>query len=290
MADNGLDDRRLIGLCFDGTGYGTDGALWGGEVLLASYSDFERFAHLEYLPLPGGESASRTPWRTAVAYAQALGLEIDDLPFLQQVDRRELETLGQQLEGGKPSLTSCMENLMEAVAGLIGIRNETTYESQATIEMEVLARPFVSSVSGYPFVIETTQQGTVIRLKELLAALVQDVRSGRSVEMIAARFHKTVVDLALDVCRRARRSANLNEVVLSGGVWQNQILMDLVRKELKHDGFTVYTHCQVPANDSGLALGQAVVANYSSSTGELLSPQGYAPVTRDDHPSGEKVS
>jgi hydrogenase maturation protein HypF len=183
-----------------------------------------------------------------------------------------------------------MESLMEAVASLIGIRNDATYESQAAIEMEVLARPFVSSVRSYPFVMEANERERVIRLKDLLAAIIEDIRSGRSVEMIAARFHKTVADLAVDACRRARRSADLNEVVLSGEVWQNQILLDLVRKELKRDGFTVYTHCQVPTNDSGLALGQAVVANYSSGIGELLSPQGYAPITRDDQPSGEKVS
>lgn len=134
--------------------------------------------------------------------------------------------------------------------------------------------------------IETTAQGTVLRLKELLAAILQDVRSSRSVEMIAARFHRTIADIAVDLCRRARRSANLNEVVLSGDIWQNQVLMELVRKDLKRDGFTVYSHYQVPTNDSGLALGQVVVANYSSGARELVSPRGYAPVTKDDQPSG----
>ena len=291
MADNGLDDRRLIGLCFDGTGYGTDGALWGGEVLLASYSDFERFAHLEYLPLPSGESAGRTPWRIAVAYAHALGLEVNGLPFLQQVDKQDLIALRQQVDkGNQHPPTSCVGSLFDAVASLIGIRNEATYELQAAMEMLALARPFIPSMKCYPFVLETTETGTVIRLKDLLAALLHDVRGHRSTEMVAARFHKTIGEMAVDLCRRARRFTGLNEVALSGNMWQNQVMLDLVRKGLTRDGFTVYTHHELPANDGGLALGQAVVANCSSGIRELATPQGFAPITQDDRPSGEKLA
>ncbi len=273
MADNGLDDRRLIGLAFDGTGYGTDGALWGGDVLLASYSDFERFAHLEYLPLPGGESAGRSPWRIAVAYAHALGLKIDGLPFLEQIDRQALNTIRQQVDKGNHfPLTSCMGSLFDAVAGLIGMRNETTYNLQAAMEMAALARPFVSSVKCYPFVLEAMADGTVIRLKDLIAAILQDVERRRPIEIVAARFQKTIAELAVDVCRRARRDSGLNEVALSGNCWQNLIVTDLVHNSLKREGFTVYTHCRVPANDGGLALGQAVVANHRSGRGELASP------------------
>jgi hydrogenase maturation protein HypF len=287
MADNGLDDRRLIGLAFDGTGYGSDGALWGGEVLLASYSDFERFARLEDLPLPGGEYARRTPWRTAVAYAHALGLEIDGLPFLQEIDKQVLNSLRQQIDKEHYfPLTSCMASLFDAVACLIGLRNEVTYESQASMEMLALARPFVPSMKCYPFVLDATENGTVIRLKDLLAAILQDVRNRRPTEMIAARFQKTIAEMAVDVCRRARRSTGLNDVALSGSSWQNLILTDLVRKGLKRDGFVVYTHRHVPTNDGGLALGQAVVANHCSGRREPASPPGFAPVTKDDRPSG----
>lgn len=272
MADNGLENRYLIGLCLDGTGYGTDGALWGGEALLASYSDFERFAHLEYLPLPGGESASRAPWRIAAGYADALGLEIDDLPFLRQVDRQDLAALRQQLNGSlHSSVNSCMKSLFEAVASLIGVRNISTYKSQAVIEVEMLARPFVPPAKGYPFVMDTTSQGTIIRLKDLLAAIIEDVRSSRPAEIIAARFHKTVAEISVEVCREARRASGLNEVALAGALWQNQILLGLVRGALKHDGFTVYVPCQVPGNDSGLALGQAVVAAHSLRIPDLIT-------------------
>jgi hydrogenase maturation protein HypF len=258
MADNGLDDRHLIGLAFDGTGYGTDGAIWGGEVLLASYADFERFAHLEYLPLPGADSAIRHPWRIAVGYAHALGIEIDDLPFLQNIDKQAVEITRQQVDKKlNTPLTSSMGRLFDAVASLIGIRNDATYEAQAAIELEVLSKPFVSSAKLYPYSI-----GETIQLKELFNAIVQDVCKNKSTGMIGACFHKTIAEIAIDVCKNARTKTNLNEVSLSGGVWQNQILLNLVRDGLEREGFNVYFHKQVPTNDGGLALGQAVVANH----------------------------
>jgi hydrogenase maturation protein HypF len=264
MADNGLDNRRLIGLAFDGTGYGTDGAIWGGEALLASYSDFERLAHLEYLPLPGGDTAYRAPWSVACGYAHALGLVMHDLPFLRNIDPSLLRALWQQLdESVNAPLTSSMGRLFDAVASLIGVRNDTTYEAQAAIEMEVLARPFISSVTAYPYTIEMRTNETIIGVKDLLATVISDVRLQKSSEMIAARFHRTVAEMAIELCRQARQSTGLDEVALSGGVWQNRILLDLVRSGLKQEGFVVYFHRQVPTNDGGLALGQAVIANHS---------------------------
>ena len=263
MADNGLEDRRLIGLSFDGTGYGLDSAIWGGEVLLASYADFERFAHLEYLPLPGGDAATRSPWRIAAGYTHTLGIEVDDLPFLQNIDRQALRILRQQIDKRINSpLTSSMGRLFDAVASLIGIRNEVTYEAQAAIEMEVLALPFGPFAKPYPYDLEETEDGATISLKEFLSAIVEDVRANESVGMIGARFHQTIAEIALEACRRARETTGLNEVALSGGVWQNQILLDLVRDGLRQEGFIVYFHQQVPSNDGGLALGQAVIANF----------------------------
>ena len=269
MADNGLDDRRLIGLSFDGTGYGTDGAIWGGEALLASYTDFERFAHLEYLPLPGGDAATRSPWRIAAGYAHSLGIDVDDLPFLQNVNKQAHRILKQQIDKKlNTPLTSSMGRLFDAVASFIGIRNEVTYEAQAAIEMEVIAKRFVSNAKPYPYRMEETNGGRLIRLKELLSAIVQDVRANESVGMMGARFHKTIAEITVEICRQARETANLNEVALSGGVWQNQILLDLVRDGLRQNGFVVYFHQQVPSNDGGLALGQAVIANFQLSNHE----------------------
>ncbi|HLF74064.1 MAG TPA: carbamoyltransferase HypF [Anaerolineales bacterium] len=259
MADNGLEDRPLIGLSFDGTGYGTDGAIWGGEILLASYADFERFAHLEYLPLPGADSAIRHPWRIAVGYAQALDLDVEGLPFMQNIDKPNIRIARQQVERKlNAPLTSSMGRLFDAVASLIGVRNEVTYEAQAAIEMEALSKPFISSAQAYPYLID---EGMLIRLGELLKAVVQDVRARESAGMIGARFHRTIAEIAVETCKRARSKASLNEVALSGGVWQNRILLALVRHGLEKDGFTVFFHQQTPANDGGLALGQAVIAN-----------------------------
>lgn len=269
MADNGLDERQFIGLAFDGNGYGTHGTLWGGEVLLASYTDFERFAHLEYLPLPVSEFALYSPWRIAVAYTHNLGIDSDHLPFLQNIDKQLIRNVKEEINKRRDSVhTSSMGCLFEAVASLIGIRNDVTYEAQAAMEMEVLARQFISTARSYPFVVDETAYGTIIRLRELFSALVQDVRANEAIGVISARFHRTVANIAVDLCKRARTKTELNEVVLSGGVWQNQLMLDLVQDGLRQAEFTVYFHKQVPTNDGGLAFGQAVVANFQASNYE----------------------
>ncbi len=261
MADNGLENKNVIGLSFDGTGYGTDGAIWGGEALLASYADFERFVHLEYLPLPGGDSAIRHPWRIAVGYAHALGLDIADLPFLQKTDRQAIAIVQQQVDKKLNSpLTSSMGRLFDAVASLSGVRSDVTYEAQAAIEMEVLSKPFIASADTYPYTIDET-----INVKELFTAILRDIRANEAIGVIGAKFHKTIAQISMDICKQAREQTSLNEVALSGGVWQNQILLDLVRDGLEKEGFVVYFHKQVPTNDGGLALGQAVIANVIAS-------------------------
>jgi hydrogenase maturation protein HypF len=272
MADHCLDDRKLIGLAFDGTGYGTDGAVWGGEVLIASYTDFERFGHLEYLPLPGSDSAIHHPWRIAVGYAHALGIETDGLPFLQKLDQQTVNIIKQQVDKHiNTPLTSSMGRLFDAVDSLIVIRWDVTYEAQAAMEMEVLSKAYMELAEPYPYVID---QAGIVCLKDLLYAIIQDVRENESAGLIGARFHKTIASMAVDISKRARTKTDLNEVALSGGVWQNEILLDLVRFGLQQEGFIVYFHKQVPTNDGGLALGQAVVANFQGKNHEenRLSP------------------
>jgi hydrogenase maturation protein HypF len=258
MADNGLTDRRVIGLSFDGTGYGTDGNIWGGEVLLASYLDFERVAHLEYLPLPGGDAATRNPWRIAVGYAESLGLDVNDLPFLKHIEPPVVEIVRKQIRKkiNAPE-TSSMGRLFDAVAALAGIRNEVTYEAQAAMELEALSKSALGGAAPYPYEIE----GDVICLGELLRHVIEDVRKNESAGWIGARFHRTLCDMAVEVSKRVRGQTGVNEVALSGGVWQNQVLLDLTREALLDDDFVVFTHRTTPANDGGLALGQAVIAN-----------------------------
>lgn len=271
MADNGLEDRRVIGLAFDASGYGSDEAIWGGEVLLASFGDFERFAHLEYLPLPGSDSAIRQPWQIAVVYAHAMRLNVGNLPFLRHLDKHAIRAIQQQADKTIDlPMTSSMARLFDAVASLIGLRNEVTYGAQAALELEVLAKPFVSIAQPYPYQID--EEG-IIRLQTLLHAIIQDVGADRSIEIIAARFHRTIAEIAIDICKRARQSTGLNEVALSGEMWQNQILLHLVRDGLEQDEFVVYSHRQVPTNDGGLSLGQAVIANFAHSAQTALTDQ-----------------
>ncbi|MBI5963059.1 MAG: carbamoyltransferase HypF [Chloroflexi bacterium] len=259
MADNKLDDRKLIGLSFDGTGYGTDGAIWGGEIMLASYADFERVAHLEYLPLPGGDSATRNPWRIAVGYAESLGLDITNLPFLESMETQAVDIVRQQVRKKlNAPLTSSMGRLFDAISSLIGIRNQVTYEAQAAIEMEVLSKSYLSEAKPYPFEI----QNGIILLGELLKHVIQDVKSNQAAGFIGARFHHTVCAMAVEAAINVRQKTGVNEVALSGGVWQNQVLLDLTRSNLLCENFIVYTHQQTPANDGGLALGQAAIANF----------------------------
>lgn len=259
MTDNGLEDRQLIGLAFDGTGYGPDGTIWGGEVLIASYGEYKRFAYLHHLPLPGGEAAIRQPWRIAVGAAHALGIvseELDALPFLRHIEPQAITIIRQQVdkEINCPQ-TSSMGRLFDATASLLGIRNQISYESQAAIELEVLARPYVDSAASYSL-------DNAVFCQELFHAMIKDIQRKEPVGLIGAKFHHSIARLTLDLCLQAQQATGLKEVALSGGAWQNQLLLDLVRKGLKKQGLTVYCHQQVPCNDGGLALGQLAVASH----------------------------
>ncbi len=263
MADNGLENRPLIGLAYDGTGYGPDGAIWGGEILIADYRAYERAAHLEYLPLPGGDAAIRHPWRIALGYASALGLDVSRLPFLQAIEAQAAAVVRKQAErrlNAPP--TSSLGRLFDAVAALAGVRADVTYEAQAAIELEVLSRPYAAQAAAFPWSLQETGEGLVIGLGDLLAAVIAAVEAGAPAGEIGARFHRAVADFSLEVCRRIRRRAGLSAVALSGGVWQNQLLLNLTRAALQAEGFTVFFHRQTPPNDGGLALGQAAVANH----------------------------
>jgi hydrogenase maturation protein HypF len=259
MADNELDNRKVIGLAFDGTGYGTDGAIWGGEILAADYAGFERAFHLEYLPLPGGDAAIRKPWRIAVGYTHALGLDISDLPFMRTLDPQAVNVVRLQVEKRLNTVsTSSMGRLFDAVAALAGIRTEVTYEAQAAIELEVLARDHIADAKPYPYQL----QDNIIQLKELIAAVIESARRNEPPGLIGARFHKTIAALSVEAACRIHEQVGLNEVALSGGVWQNKLLFELTMAGLKKNGFSVYSHRQTPANDGGIALGQAVISNH----------------------------
>jgi hydrogenase maturation protein HypF len=237
MLENGLDGE-VIGVAFDGTGYGTDGAIWGGEFLVAGYAGFTRRAHLRYAPLAGGDAAIREPWRAALAYVDRVEGVPDER---QRVVRHMIDT------GFNTVQTSSCGRLFDAVAAIIGLRNQVTFEGQAAIELEAIAD---FSVTGrYEF----TLDGEDLDFRPAIAAIAA---SRESKGAIAARFHNTVAEAIVHTCR----TIGLDRVCLSGGTFQNMKLLQRVVPALRAAGFTVYLHERVPPNDGGIALGQAAVA------------------------------
>lgn len=241
MAENGLDGE-VIGVAFDGTGYGTDGAIWGGEFLVAGYREFTRRAHLRYVPLAGGDRAVRQPWRSAVAY----GLEVPGV-----ADERQ-HVVRQMIQKGLNTVpTSSCGRLFDAVAAIVGLRSEATYEGQAAIELEALAD---DSVDGrYEF----TLSGEELDFGPTMESIARS-REGRPA--IAARFHNTLAAAIVETCRQVGRESGLRRVCLSGGTFQNVKLLAGTIPALRSAGFAVYLHAQVPPNDGGIALGQAAIA------------------------------
>lgn len=259
MAENGLDGSHpVIGVAFDGTGYGDDGAIWGGEFLVADYARYQRAAHLAYVPLPGGDKATREPWRVALAYLHSAGIEWSaDLPPVRAANDEARRIVHHQIERRiNAPMTSSMGRLFDAVASLTDVRQTVNYEAQAAIELEAMAEENENGA----YEIETGRGRLEIDMSPLIRAVVREVRAGVSTPVIAARVHNSVALLTHNVCRTVREQFNLNEVALSGGVWQNMTLLKQTVSLLKQDNFQVYVHRLVPANDGGIALGQAIVA------------------------------
>ncbi|MBQ0862517.1 carbamoyltransferase HypF [Streptomyces sp. RK75] len=277
MAEHGLDgSRAVLGVAFDGTGYGDDGAVWGGEFLLADYDGFTRFAHLRYAPLPGGDAAVRHPYRTALAQLWAAGLGWDpDLPCTACCSPTELQVLARQLERGLQCVpTSSMGRLFDAVSSLTGICHRSGYEAQAAMELEAAAAACAEErVPDYDFPLLPADADGV-RVADpgpLLAAVVGELRAGVAREVIAGRFHAAVAALVRRTCAAARERHGVETVALSGGVFANAVLSEACVSGLRADGFSVLRHRLVPPGDGGLALGQLMVAARVPRT-EAISP------------------
>ena len=266
MAENRLEGR-VIGFALDGTGYGTDGRVWGGEVLVAGYDAFVRVAHLAYVPMPGGEAAVREPWRMALAYLAGhferslFGLAV---PFVDQLDRGRADVLLRMLQRGVNSpLTSSCGRLFDAVAALLGVRHKITYEGQAAIELE-MAMQGAQGDAGYPLEIVPVGSGWQIETRALFEHLVTDLRQGVPTSEMSLRFHNGLVRALARVAGLVRERTGLERVCLSGGSFQNAYLLAHLQAQLECSGFAVYTHERVPAGDGGLCLGQALVAAHGS--------------------------
>jgi hydrogenase maturation protein HypF len=267
MAEHGLDGSEPVtGVAFDGTGFGDDGAVWGGEVLLADYKGFQRFAHLGYVWLPGGDVAVERPYRMALAHLAAAGLPWDaDLPPVQACPEVERKVLAHQVATGFGcTRTSSAGRLFDAVAALAGVRQVVDFEAQAAIELEALARRASADGRAYPLVLSgggSDGAPLVADTSRLIRAVVDDVRDGVPAGVIGCRLHAGLVEFLREIAARARDSLGLHTVALTGGVFQNALLLSQSRRALRSDGFTVLCHRQVPPNDGGLALGQALVGS-----------------------------
>jgi len=264
LADNGLQEPA-IGVAFDGTGFGSDGRIWGGEFLLADYRSFDRLGHLQYVPLPGGAAAIERPYRSAISYLFTLLGEAapnQDLPFLSQVDSLEIDLIKKQIEKGINSpLTSSCGRLFDAVSALIGVRGKIDYEAQAAIELEMVADE--SETGSYPFSIIEQNGMNIVHLDELFSAIIVELVKGVSSASISTRFHRTIAQVVMQMCKRLVSRTGINKVALSGGVFQNRLLLRLTGAALEGAGLRVLTHSEVPTNDGGVSLGQAVIANFA---------------------------
>jgi hydrogenase maturation protein HypF len=253
LADNGVTER-VIGVACDGTGFGTDGVLWGGEVLVADLVGFERVGHLAEVPLPGGVTAIRQPWRVAAAYLDQLyGSAVPELDVVRRNAGRWSAVCALARGGTAPRTTSA-GRLFDAVAAITGVRDAVNYEGQAAIEFEQRADP--AERGAYPMRVEAG----VLHGGDLVAAVVDDLARDVAVPIIAARFHRGMANGLTGAVNAVRERTGLETVALSGGVFQNVVLLTDLARRLERDGFRVLTHHRVPPNDGGVSLGQAAVA------------------------------
>lgn len=265
MAEHGLE-RPLIGIAADGSGYGPDGAIWGCEIMRVDLLDFQRLAHLAYVPLPGSEMAVRQPWRMAAVYLQqAFGEAATelDIPFVRQLNHSKWRPLSRIIAKGiNCPPTSSLGRLFDAVAALLGLPRDTPtqlYEGQAAIALEQLALTDSETNQRYPFVIGS-QEPAELNVAPMIRAIVDDICSQVPPARIARRFHASIAALLAQTCARARLQTGLSTVALSGGVFQNRLLLEQLLHLLEAMHFHVFINRRVPPNDGGLSLGQLAIA------------------------------
>jgi len=260
MAEN-LIAGPVIGLSFDGTGYGADGNIWGGEILVADHKTYRRAAHLSYTPMPGGAAAVKEPWRMAVSYLyDAFGdafMDLD-LPILKGIDEKRIKIMVEMIQKKVNSPdTSSLGRLFDGIAAMIGIRNHVSFEGQAAMELEMLAEKTIAVPYDYDWV-----SGDVHRVlvQPIIRGVANDMQKGVEPSEISGKFHSTLVRMFSELCEIIGKETGLNRVVLSGGVFQNSFLLTSLIQTLTRNNFQVFTHTLVPPNDGGISLGQAMVA------------------------------
>lgn len=263
MRDNDLKGR-VIGVAFDGTGYGPDGSIWGGEFLISTFKSFKRAAHLEYLPMPGGDKAVAEPWRMAAAYLQnSFGDKFLDLkiPFVRRLNKDDWHKLKYAVERKINSpLTSSVGRLFDAVSSIILCIFKVNFEAEAAIDLQKSAQEAFGEKGRYKNNVIRRKGIYVIDVKEMIRGIVRDIEDGIGPPIIAARFHNSISNIILTVCRSLRRESGIKRVAFGGGVFQNRLLFKKALALLNHSGFDLYTHRAFPATDAGISVGQAAIA------------------------------
>jgi len=260
MLDNKIS-KPVLAIVLDGTGYGTDGTIWGGELLLAEYHQFERLGHFRSTRLPGGSAAIKNPWQMGISYLyDVFGKELVDIPFIQYLDKNKTTMIIKMLESGFNSpVTSSCGRLFDGVAAIAGLRDVVNYEGQAAVEFEQCIQNSVES--AYEFRVINSQGELIFDWVPMIRQLVYDLKSNKSISRISQKFHNGLsLGLTLWV-EIARKNTGLSNIVLSGGVFMNIYLLNKLKKSLEKNGFNVYTHSVVPCNDGGISLGQVVIAD-----------------------------
>ncbi len=262
MAENNIKEK-VIGIALDGTGFGQDNCIWGGEVMISDLKEFQRAAHLEYVHQPGAEAAVKNPYQMAVSWLYhsygenlySLGIE-----FIDRIGRDRINNvIAMMNENLNSPLTSSMGRLFAAVSSLIGFCDKASFEAEAEMKLEQLQDEYCRE--AYKFELIKDKKNLIISVQGVIKQIVEDIKKAVPKERIAAKFHNGLVDILCKLAQRLRRRYNINKICLSGGVFQNIVLLTKLYDRLISKGFEVYIQGKVPANDGGICLGQAVIAN-----------------------------
>ncbi len=256
LGENKIFDR-VIGIAFDGTGYGTDGKIWGSEFFVGNIRKLERVCHLDYLPLPGGEESIKKPYRIAIAYLYKLLGRKEDL-----AKTDEIHTIIRMIDNNyNLAYTSSMGRLFDCVSAMLSITPEITYEAEAAINLEYVAKKGAKGWYNYEISQTSIPAEMIINVQKILQGIFNDIKNGIDKSIISAKFHNTIAAFSLDIAKRLRKIYGMNKVALSGGVFQNRFLLDLMIDKLEDNGFQVYTHHKLPTNDGCISYGQTIYAN-----------------------------
>uniref|UniRef100_A0A7C6EIA8 Carbamoyltransferase n=1 Tax=candidate division WOR-3 bacterium TaxID=2052148 RepID=A0A7C6EIA8_UNCW3 len=258
--------EKAIGIAFDGTGYGIDGNIWGSEFFIGDLNQQKRVAHLEYLPLPGGEESIKKPYRIAIAYLYKIfGPDLIHKDFTKILNLnyplKEIDTIIKMIDQNyNLAHTSSMGRFFDCVSAILGITREITYEAEAAINLEYVAKKGIKDYYSYE-IGKNIDDEFIVHIFLILEGIINDIKRGISKNIISAKFHNTVVQFSLDIARKLRRIYGVNKVVLSGGVFQNRYLLNLMIRRFEDSDFKVFTHHKLPTNDGCISYGQVILGN-----------------------------